>query len=210
MAIMAGSNSTPRELIEAGMHIARCYKMVQIGTVSENVLGTMTVMQKVRIGWEFPEMTKVFKEGDQPKPLVFEQEYTLSMGEKSNLRKMLTSWRGKPFSDEEAKSFDITKLLGVPCLLNITHKQAKSDATKLYEQISSITPLMKGQICPPQINQTFVLSYDDFDQTKFDSLPDFIKDKMKSSTEYASMTAKPGDFIPHTSTSPEDDDDLPF
>lgn len=184
---MAGTNSTPREPIEAGMHICRCYKMIQIGTVSENVLGKTTIMQKVRIGWEFPELTKVFDEKKGPQPLVFEQEYTLSMGEKANLRKMLTSWRGKAFSEDEAKAFDITKLIGVPCLINITHKAAKSDPSKLYEQISGITPLMKGQKCPPQINPSFILSYDDFDEAKFDSLPDFIKDKMKTSSEYQAI-----------------------
>lgn len=184
---MAGTSSTPKEPIEAGLHIARCYKMVQIGTVSENVLGKITIMQKVRIGFEFPELTKVFNEEKGPQPLVFEQEYTLSMGEKANLRKMLTSWRGKPFSEDEAKAFDITKLIGVPCLINITHKASKSDPAKLYEQISGITPLMKGQTCPPQVNPSFVLSYDDFDEKKFDSLPDFVKDKMKTSAEYQQM-----------------------
>lgn len=187
---MAGTNSTPRELIEAGLHIARCYKMIQIGTVSENVLGKITIMQKVRIGWEFPDLTKVFDEAKGPQPLVFEQEYTLSMGEKANLRKMLTSWRGKPFSEEEAKAFDITKLIGVPCLINITHKPAKSDPSKLYEQISGITPLMKGQKCPPQVNPSFVLSYDSFDESKFNGLPDFIKDKMKTSQEYHALMNK--------------------
>jgi hypothetical protein len=213
MAIMAGSSSTPRELIEAGMHIARCYKMIQIGTVSENVLGKITIMQKVRIGWEFPEMTKVFDEAKGAQPLVYEQEYTLSMGEKANLRKMLTSWRGKAFTEEEAKAFDITKLLGVPCLLNITHKPTKADPSKVYEQISGITPLMKNQVCPPQVNKMFVLSYDDFDEAKFETLPDFIKDKMKTSTEYASINAKTkvGDLPWEQPTNgSQDEDDLPF
>lgn len=213
MAIMAGSNSTPREPIEAGLHLARCYKMVQVGTVSENVMGVTSIMQKVRIGWEFPELTKVFDQAKGAQPLILEMEYTLSMGEKANLRKMLTSWRGKAFSEEEAKAFDITKLIGVPCLLNITHKAAKGDATKLYEQISGVTPLMKNQVCPPQVNPSFILSYDDFDQSKFDGLPDFVKDKMKTSAEYAAMMASKEHKIEYTSPtggSIGEDDDLPF
>lgn len=215
MAIMAGTNSTPREPIEAGLHMARCFKMIQVGTVSENVLGKTTIMQKVRIGWEFPELLKVFNEDKGPQPLMIEMEYTLSMGEKANLRKLLTSWRGKPFTEDEAKAFDITKLIGVPCLINITHKAGKSDPTRLYEQISGITPLMKGQKCPPQVNPPYVLSYDAWDQEKFDALPDFVKDKMKTSTEFIGLHNKAKNTFVDAGGQPtgdniDEEDNLPF
>ena len=190
MAIMAGSNSTPRELIEAGMHVARCYKIIQIGTVTENFKGENKLMQKVRIGWEFPTLLKVFDEAKGPQPLVFDKEYTLSLKDKANLRIMLTSWRGKAFTEDEAKAFDITKLIGAPCLLNLTHKPSKADVTKIYEEISSVSPLMKGTVCPPQISKSFVLSYDEFNETLFETLPDFIKDKMKGSAEYKAFKNK--------------------
>lgn len=214
MAINATSNSAPRELIEAGLHMARCYYMVQIGTVKEEFKGEKKTMQKVRIGWEFPELTKVFKEENGPQPFVLSNEYTLSMAEKANLRAVLTSWRGKAFTEDEAKSFDITKLIGVPCLINITHKPSKADATKVYEQISGITPLMKGQKCPAQVNPTFVLSYDAWDEAKFNTLPDFIKDKMKTSVEYQALKNPEKPFVDEETGLPftveEDDDATPF
>ncbi len=40
---------------------------------------------------------------------------------------------------------------------------------------------------PAQINETFILSYDNFDTGKFESLPDFIKTKMRSSLEFAAL-----------------------
>ena len=187
MAITAENNSVKRELIEPGLHIARCYRMVQIGTVKENILGKEKILQKVRIGWEMPLLTKVFDEAKGAQPLVIEKEYTLSMAEKSNLRAMLTSWRGKPFDETEAKAFDITKLIGVPCMLNITHKSSKSDPSRQFDEISSVVPVVKGMTCPPQVNKTFVLSYDEWDEEKFESLPDFIKDKMKTSLEYVAI-----------------------
>jgi hypothetical protein len=190
MAINATSNSAPRELTEPGLHIARCYYMVQIGTVQENILGKTKTLQKVRIGWEMPLLTKVFDEAKGPQPLVIEKEYTLSMADKANLRAMLTSWRGKAFTEEEAKSFDITKLIGIPCMLNITHKASKADATKLYDEISGVVPVVKGMTCPPQVNPTFILSYDTWDQAKFEKLPTFITDKMKTSQEYQVMINK--------------------
>jgi hypothetical protein len=213
MAILAKQTSTPRELIPADNYIARCYKMVQIGTVVENFQGQPKTMQKVRIGWELPTEMKVFKEENGPQPLVIEKEYTLSMAEKSNLRAMLTSWRGQAFTEDEAKAFDITKLIGAPCMLNVIHKPSKSDQSKVYEEISSITKLPKGTKCPDAINPAFILSYDEWDETKFDSLPDFIKDKMRTSEEYKIMRN------PHTNEFIDADghplvdvpeDDLPF
>lgn len=213
MAIIAANTSTPRELTEAGLHIARCYRMVQVGTVNEDFQGKPKIQQKVRIGWEMPLLTKVFDEAKGPQPLVIEKEFTLHMGENANLRKMLTSWRGKPFTEEEASKFDITKLLGAVCMLNITHKASKKDASKLYDEISSVVPVPKGMTCPPQVNPMFVLSYDEWDQAKFDSLPDFIKDKMKTSLEYKELIEKKPatteqNAEPNSSTT--DDDDLPF
>jgi hypothetical protein len=186
--------------------------MVQIGTIKEEFKGEMKTMQKVRIGFEFPELTKVFKEENGPQPFVFSKEYTLSMADKANLRAVLTSWRGKAFTEEEAKSFDITKLLGVPCLINLTHKPSKSDATKIYEEISGITPLMKGMTCPPQVNPTFVLSYDEWDEAKFNTLPSFITDKMKTSVEYQALkNPQNNTFIDEKGQPIEDDfNDLPF
>lgn len=190
MSIYAEQNSTPREPIEAGVHLARCYKMIFLGTVQENMVingkPTVKTLKKVRIGWEFPELLKVFKEEKGPQPLVYEQEFTLSMGDKANLRKMLESWRGRPYTDEEAVKVDITKLLGQPCMINLTHK--KSQNGKIYEQLASVIPVPKQMTCPLQINSDFELNYtDSWSKERFDSLPAFITDKMKSSMEYQQM-----------------------
>lgn len=224
MSIIASTTSAPREVIPAGNYVARCYKMIQIGTVEEIIQGEKKLLQKVRIGWEFPNDQKVFSEEKGPQPIVFDEEYTLSMGEKSNLRKMLASWRGKDFSADEAKGFDITKLIGVACMVNIIHKPKIKNPTEVYSKIGSVSGTPKGISIPAQINKTFILSYDEFDFEKFNSLPDFIKDKMKTSSEFKELTqAQPLNTAPtakqieplRTVTGspiqqPEPVDDLPF
>ena len=208
MAITATNTQTTRELIPAGNYIARCYQMIEIGTVKETILGKEKILPKVRIGWELPTELKVFKEENGEQPMVISKEYTLSMAEKANLRIALKSWRGKDFTEEEARKFDITKLIGVPCMLNIIHKPSK-DGTRVYEEISGITPLPKGIICPEQINPTFVLSYDDFDVQRFDKLPDFIKNKMVTSMEFVAMT-NPNHKDINGEHEDKTDDGLPF
>lgn len=224
MAILATNNSTPRELTPAGNYVARCYSMIQIGTVKEMIKGEAKLLHKARIGWEFPHDTKVFDEAKGPQPIVFSEEYTLSMNEKSNLRKMLASWRGKDFTTEEAKAFDVTALLGKACMVNIIHKPSASDPTKIYANIGSVSSIPKGMVVPEQILPTMELSYDNFDFERFEALPDFIKDKMKQSLEYTAMvTPNTGQTIKHLDGLPAPErnvtgevlqgvfeDDLPF
>lgn len=209
--INATNEAPKRELIPASNYAARCYQMIHIGTVQENVMGEMKTMNKVRIGWELPTELRVFNEEKGEQPLVISEEFTLSMHEKSNLRKVLASWRGKDFSEDEAKCFDITKLIGAPCMLNIIHKPSKSNPSNIFAKIGSVSPVPKGLKVPEQINPTFVLEYDKFSWDKFNTLPDFIKTKMQGSLEYAALT-NPN----HTDTTKRADelteplDDLPF
>lgn len=210
MAILAKNTSAPRELTPAGNYIARCYSMVEIGHVTETIQGKVKTLHKVRIGWEFPNELKVFSPEKGEQPLTFSEEYTLSMNEKSNLRKMLASWRGQDFTQQEAESFDITKLIGKTCMVNIIHKPSASDPTKIYANIGSVSSTPKGLSVPEQINPTFILSYDDFSTEKFDTLPDFIKEKMKGSSEYMALST--GDKQPAAAivSAGEGVDDLPF
>lgn len=211
MAINATTNgNTPRELIPTGNYIARCYKMIHIGTVEEIILGEKKVLNKVRIGWELPTELRVFNEEKGEQPLVIDKEFTLSLYEKSALRGVLKSWRGKDFTEEEAKCFDITKLLGVQCMINIIHKPSKRDASKIYEEIAGITAVPKGITVPAQINSTFCLDYDNFDESKFNSLPDFIKQKMQTSMEYSALIQPNHREFESDNEPTKEESDLPF
>lgn len=211
MAINATTNgNTPRELIPTGNYIARCYKMIHIGTVEEIILGEKKILNKVRIGWELPTELRVFNQDKGEQPLVIDKEFTLSLHEKSALRSVLKSWRGKDFTEDEAKCFDITNLLGVQCMINIIHKPSKKDANKIYEEIAGITAVPKGITVPAQINPTFCLDYDNFDEVKFSALPDFIKQKMQTSMEYSALIQPNHREFKSDNDSKQEESDLPF
>lgn len=207
--INATNSGVTRELIPAGNYLARCYQMIHLGTIQEVIMGEPKTLNKVRIGWELPDERRVFKSENGEQPFVISKEYTLSMHEKSNLRKMMASWRGKDFTEKECEAFDITKLLGACCMLNVIHKASKRDASKVYEEIAGVTPLPKSVKCPPQENANIVLQYDDFDYEVFNKLPDFIKNKIKTSEEYANLQQPNAKNLdPQNITEPIDD--LPF
>jgi hypothetical protein len=209
--ITATNNSKPKELIQSGNYVARCYSMIHIGTVTETILGEAKRQNKIRITWELPTELRVFDEAKGKQPMVISKEFTLSMHEKANLRKELESWRGKAFTDLQAQSFDVAKLLGVPCMLNVIHRQTKQGTD--YAAISSISALPKGFECPAQVNPTFEWNYEDkWDEITMELFPDFIKDKIKASEEYRKMKSPINDLTEHEETATETfpNDDLPF
>lgn len=209
MAINATNKSDSNyEPIAAGVYVARCYYMCEIGNIPVVYMSETKWQKKVHVRWELPTEMKVFKEENGEQPLSISNEYTLSMNEKSNLRKMLENWRGKVFTEAEAENFDITQLLGKPCMISIIHN-TKGDKT--YANISSVSALPKGTTCPPQINETFEFSFENFDQAKFDSLPDWLKEKIKKSDEYK-VVSDPNwqGSGSQSGGSDEQDNDLPF
>lgn len=203
--IVPPSEGRKRELIPVGTHMARCYKMLHIGTYEDTFEGQPKVLNKVRIGFELPQELVVFKEENGPQPLVIEKKFTLSLHEKASLRAFLKAWRGKDFTPEEVKGFDITRLIGAPCLLSIIHKT--TEAGKTYEEITSVSPLMKGQECPPAILTPEVLTYTDWNEQLFQKQPQFIKDEIMRTDEYKAMN-----FVAHDDAPIADNvqDDLPF
>lgn len=210
MAIIApksGGSNLPKKVVPAGSHVARCYSMIQIGTVESEYLGEKKTLHKVMIDFELPLETAVFREGEPEKPFVISKEYTLSFHEKSTLRSHLQSWRGKAFTDEEASKFDITKLVGATCMLNVVHK-ASADGTKTYANIASISPIPKGLTCPEQVNPTRILAYDSWNQDVFMSLPEWLADKISATPEYKSKFSMDKPVVLDVVAT--DEDPLPF
>ena len=120
MPTISPKNTKPRIMPEPDTYIARVVKFILIGTVIEkNFKGIDEAMTKVRITFELPDCLHVFKEGEAAKPLVHEQDYTLSMFKKSNLRKLVQAVIGVDLTDEEADGFDTEKILNGTCLISL-------------------------------------------------------------------------------------------
>jgi hypothetical protein len=185
MAIMARNAGGNYEPVPAGNHVARVYSIIHIGTVRENIKGEEKEMNKVRISFELPNETKEFKEGEGEKPYTISKDYTLSMFEKSDLRKFIDSTVPGGLSEEEVDVYDVTLLMGKAVMLNVIHKT--SGKGNVYANITAAAAIPKGMTVPGPVNAPFVLDYENFDEAKFNALPDFLKDKMRSSQEYKAL-----------------------
>lgn len=125
----SGSNFIPAP---AGPALAVCCDVVDLGLVT----GKFGTKPEIKIVWQLADVDDQI----QKRPIV-QKRYTLSLHEKANLRKDLESWRGRPFTTEELKGFDVEKVIGVPVFLNIVHNT--KDGTT-YANAAAVMPPPKS------------------------------------------------------------------
>ena len=178
-ASTGGSSIAP---LEAGTYPAICYGLVDIGWQYNEAYKKSS--PKLIIMWEIPGET-ITIDGEE-KSRVISQTYTVSLNEKATLRKDLTSWRGKDFTDEELKAFDIRSILNVPCLLNIIHKESNG---RTYANISGIMKLPKGVKVPRGTMEPVVFDLDTSDLDEIKDLPEWIQKKIQESDTYKDRVA---------------------
>jgi len=84
-----------------------------------------------------------YAEGDDGKefPLWVDAWFTLTLNEKGSLRPFLESWRGRPFTADELKQFNLAQLVGADAFIQVVHKPKNG---KTYANIASIMRLPRG------------------------------------------------------------------
>ena len=195
--------------VPADQYIARCVRVVDLG--SEHNTKWDKLQRKVRITFELPDI--VIESGEyEGMPRVISSKFTLSMAPKSHLRPQLESWRGRAFTDQEAEDFDILTLVGAPCIINVIHNDAGGNT---YANVATITPLMKGMVCPDAKTSMygFALTHDDFNQEIFDSLHEKTQEQIKGTPEYAALQKGPAqeyENTPEAQQGFDPNDDVPF
>jgi hypothetical protein len=165
-----------------GVFLARCYKMVDVGTQTETGMYGTKENRKIYLYWEILQTADgeevKMENGDQPFSIF--NSYKLSMHPKAALRKHLDSWRGKKFTDDEAAEFEITKLLDKFCLLQITHSTSK-DGTKTYANVDGI---MNTKKTVKGVNEISSFSIENPDMEVFNDLPEWLQKKIEEAPEW--------------------------
>lgn len=178
-----GGAGTSIEPVSAGVHPAVCYAVIDLGTHYNKMYDNRK--REVLIQWEIPaERIMVERDGvKRDLPRAVSKRFTLSCNEKSNLRKMLESWRGKKFTPEEVAKFDISKLVSLGCQLNIMHEE-KGD--RVYANVSAVMPPPKGWETPVAENP---LVFHRIGETVPASVPEWVRKIIAESDEVAGAPA---------------------
>ena len=183
MSIVAkgGEKSSSFPSVSVGVHKARCIKVIDLGTQKNEFEGNISWKRQILVIWEVPEQTNETSE-----PITISKFYTLSLHEKSNLGIDLTSWRGRPFSETEKKGFDISKLIGHTCLLNVIQGNKNN-------KIGSIMPLPKGDKIAEQYHTGVVFDLEKYQKGQkevFNQLSEGIRNIILRSKELEGLEHK--------------------
>ena len=200
-----GGSYTP---VPSGMHLARCYKIVDLGSQKNDYMGQIKVRRRVLIQFEVwsedengnPTVTA------KGEPLSIGKEYTLILSDMANLRNDLKTWRGRDFTPEELRGFELKNVLGVWAMLSITRDLSKNG--KEYSNIQAIMPVpanVKKAGLPEPHNTLSIYNTEEHDDAVFETLSEKIKATIMASPEFQSRN-------PHQSAVAQDDDDdgIPF
>jgi len=128
MSIIASSGRTFTPAPE-GLWNATIVDVVDLGDIKTD-FGTKHFIRLVM------EIDHLMEDG---KPFICSKRFTLSLHEKAGLRKTLVAIRGKQFTPDELKAFDLERCLGAPCQVVIEHLEKEGE---IY---GNVTSFLKGK-----------------------------------------------------------------
>ena len=197
--------------VPPGAYIGRCYSLIDLGTQLTTGQHGEKLQHKIRIAWELfgedenGEALTVMVDGKEM-PMTINKSYTMSLHEKATLRKDLAAWRGKDFTDDEAKGFDVSKLIGAYCMVNATASETNG---KTYTNVAGITPLPGAlkNAKPAAVHANVMFDLDKPNMVLFSTFHEKLQEAIKKSPEWAQSQRKGSGF----EDMPNDlEDSIPF
>lgn len=181
--------------VPQGVYIGRCYSLIDLGTQHTTGQYGDKEQHKIRLSWELfgedeatGEPLTIDVDGVMM-PLTISKSYTVSLHEKANLRKELAAWRGKDFTDEEAKAFDVSKLIGAYCMVNVTISETNG---KTYSNVAGLTPIPSAlkNAKPAPVHENVLFDLDKPDMKVFATFHEKLQEAIKKSPEWARATGQ--------------------
>lgn len=173
--------------MEAGTYPAVCIGIVDLGEQYSEMFKKYS--DNLLIIWEIPSQTIEIDGEDKPRWL--SKDFAASLHEKSGLHKMLVSWRGKAFTEKELTEdengfmqFSVLDMLGTGCFLQVIVEEKDSGS---YNRITSVISLPAGMAPPTTETPLIAFDMDAWDDEVFNSLPEWIQDRIKKSTQYQKL-----------------------
>ena len=180
----SGSSVPP---MDAGTYPAVCVGIVDLGEQYSETFKKYS--DKLLVIWEIPSQTIEIDGEDKPRWL--SKDFSASLHEKSNLYQTLVSWRGKAFTENELTEdengfmqFSVLDMLGTGCFLQVIVEEKNGNS---YNRITSVISLPAGMSAPTTETPLIAFDMDAWDDEVFNSLPVWIQDRIKKSTQYQKL-----------------------
>ena len=186
----SGAKTTTKsyERPDPGVYPARCIVVAELGHHPNRFYNPdkdkpeYEYRQELLIAWELSELMQ------DGRPFAISWRDRNHLSEKSNLYKLLTGWRGKPFSQLEMRRFELKNILDKCCYLNLVESPPDRN-NKTWINVETAIPLPKGMICVPRVNDLIDFSINDIEMPLFAQLWPWVQDYIKKSSEGLALTA---------------------
>ena len=172
-----GGSTIPK--LEGGVDTAISSAIVDLG-LQKNEKFDKT-QRKFMMIWTI--LNETIEVNGEQLPRQLSKEYSFSLHEKSTLRKDLQAWRGKAFTEEELRGFNILNVLNVPCQLQVLLEERNG---RQYNNIASIMALPKGSQVE-KLENTYYFDIETMDSwTNWTKIPQWIRDRIKRAENFKS------------------------
>jgi hypothetical protein len=192
--MQVSANGSSFKKPDPGTQRAVLTRIIDLGTQDTSYKGTAKKAHKVMFAWELEQKM------EDGRPFLASNRFTASLHEKAVLTKFLEGWRGRSFTDEERNGFDLTVLLGQPCLLTLVQDGE-------YVNVSSAVKMPKGMEALQPVGPLVMFDLTKFDANVYASFSDGLKATIAKSPEYDKAVGGEGMGTPPPGDS---HDDIPF
>ena len=197
--IMAKATDSKFKCHDEGQFVGQCVDVINLGDKVQDFPGTEPYLA--------PTCALVFRTGEKNDEtgeyIDIAREFTVSMGEKANLRKFLEQWRGRPYTKEQVEAgVPIDKLTGQHGLLSVAHRT--SGKGRVYANITACVGI------PKQMAAT-TTAYTDYTRAEYwgTKKQEYAEAAARFKAEHA--PSKKGEFADFPPPLEDDaDDGLPF
>lgn len=197
-----------------GQFLAVCVDVVDLGERLESYQGgTPKLTKKVALVFQIDEVNP--ETGMRFEPSI---EKTIAFGQTAGLRKFLSAWRGKAYTDAEASAgVPLHKLVGVNAIVQIEHRTSQKGRT--YATISNIMPPAKKM---PKLAIEDYTRSDHWAQRRADYAEEVTRWRAGNAPQVSTATSKNGQPVKQAATNDltqpvsasvtagDENDDLPF
>lgn len=165
------------DVLDEGMYEAVCVGIVDLGMQYDATFDK--THHKIHIIWEIAGETYELDGETIPRTVI--RDFTFTLGEKSHLRHILESWRGRKYTADELKEVNIAALLGRPCQIQIMHSETKRG---IFAGVENVLPIGKGRKVTATVEQIlFFFGYEDT-YDAFESLPHRLQERIANATNF--------------------------
>lgn len=161
--------------VAAGSYMAVCIGVIDLGEQYSEKFKSYS--NKVQIVFELPGETIEVDGKQEPRQL--SREFSVATKKNSGLRMFLSAWNGRTYSDDDFLELDMFDQIGRPALLNVVLNE-----TGEYANIESAIQIPRGIPDPVSTTAPIRWDMDSWDDAVFQTLPEWVQEKIKRSTQY--------------------------